>query len=185
MFLQIVEFFIKNAWKAVAENENVIGNAIKSMEDNPRMGMLIPPFAVHGDYFRKNEEPWCGRFKEVKAYIADLEPSVNVSEGERPIASLSGNFWIRYDLLLDLIDRLPNKDKDLAMMLLPIYIQWKLEYVGVSLERDCARGDLTNRFYMMRENNKAIFKNVYAGKHMQVRAALNDYVNRKLIERKS
>ena len=174
--------YIKNAWKSIAANENVVGNAIKAMEENPRMGMMIPPFAVHGEYFRENEEQWCGRFAEAKKLVDYLEPSVNINENERPLASLSGNFWVRADIIEDIIEKLPDTDKQLAMLVLPVFVQWKLEYVGVAIEKEAGRGDMTNRFYMMRVNNKAIFNNVYAGTHMNVRLALKEYVKKKQLK---
>ena len=144
--------------------------------------MMIPPFAVHGEYFRENEEQWCGRFAEAKKLVDYLEPSVNINENERPLASLSGNFWVRADIIEDIIEKLPDTDKQLAMLVLPVFVQWKLEYVGVAIEKEAGRGDMTNRFYMMRVNNKAIFNNVYAGTHMNVRLALKEYVKKKQLK---
>lgn len=54
-------------------SKNVVLNAIETFEENPRLGMLMPPPPNHGDYYITLGLEWGMNFENTKIWQKSLE----------------------------------------------------------------------------------------------------------------
>lgn len=159
----------KADWENLFGNEAVMGNLLGTFGENPRMGTCVPPKPVHGSLFAKTQGRWCGKLEQVKAYLKAWEIPVNISPEENPPAPLGGSFWIRGGLLEKAAEFLSNTEEETALLVLPLVLQHLGFYTGVAYSDRYAPASVTNQDYMLRENNKVLFKKYGATYHVMVR----------------
>ena len=163
----------KSEWNNLVLNENVIGNHLKYLKDNERLGLFVPSKPRHGHLFSHVEKEWCGRFEEAKEILSTLQPSLNISIKEGPQAPVGGNFWIKGEILKGFIKFIPeNADKELAMLCISAFAQSLRHYTCVAYSDDFYESDITNQIFMFRENNKAVFERYGANMHVWLRYVL-------------
>lgn len=97
--------------------ENTLGsrdfveNILKTFEDDPRLGMLIPPTPNHGYFFQTISGEWSENFDNTVALMDRVGIQVPVSPDKEPIAPLGTMFWFRTEALRPLLDY-PWAEKD-------------------------------------------------------------------------
>ncbi len=88
------------------KNTVFMQNVISAFEENPRLGLLMPPIPLHGPYYPtigKNE--WGDNFEVTRQLAEELKLHVDLNQDKEPIAPLGGMFWFRPKALLDLYNR--------------------------------------------------------------------------------
>lgn len=145
-------------WENLFVNEALIGNILNTFEENPRMGMMIPPIPCYGSLQEYIGKGWCGKYAQVKEYLDEQEIRVNINEKQSPLAPFGGSFWLRGDLFEKLAETEVHQDEDVYLMAMPFVIQYLGAYTGTGYSQQYAAVEITNQDYMMRENNKALFK---------------------------
>lgn len=89
----------------VLHNETFIDNVIATFEEQPHLGLLVPPPPLHGPYYpTTGENDWGGNFEVTKELARKLNLHVPMSEDREPIAPLGSIFWCRTDALRPLLD---------------------------------------------------------------------------------
>lgn len=159
----------KGDWDNLYGNRNICGNLLQFLEKNPRMGMCIPPIPRHGSLFAKTQSNWCGRFRDVKEYLDGKSITVNVNQEENPLMPFGGSFWIRGTLMSELSDYMEGLDEELALMVLPLVLQHLKFYTGIAYSDRYTSVPITNQDYMLRENNRQLFRKYGPSYHVIVR----------------
>lgn len=155
-------------WENLFGNKFVIGNLLDAFENNPRMGMCIPPVPCYGNLFAKIGEGWCGRYEQVKKYLECQEIKVNISYSQRPLTPIGGSFWVRGSLVNTILKYIEHEDEELFLLALPFLIQAVGKYTGIGYSDRYVPIETTNQDFMLRENNKVVFKKYGASYHKEV-----------------
>ena len=156
--------------------ENMLGskyvvlNAIETFEENPRLGMLMPPPPNHGDYYITLGLEWGMNFENTKKLAKKLGITVPIDEKKEPIAPLGTMFWFRPKAMKLLFDKdweyedfppEPNAiDGTLLHAIERIYsyvVQQEGYYPAWALSDKCADIEITNLNYMIRTMNNVVF----------------------------
>lgn len=151
-------------------SKNVVLNAIETFEENPRLGMLMPPPPNHGDYYITLGLEWGMNFENTKNLAKELGITVPIDEKKEPIAPLGTMFWFRPRAMKLLFDRdweyedfppEPNAiDGTLLHAIERIYsyvVQQEGYYPAWALSDKCADIEITNLNYMLRTMNNVVF----------------------------
>lgn len=155
-------------WQCIAASEEYLENVITTFEENPRMGLAIPPVPDFGEYFIMNADGWFGRFEDVSGYLQKCGIKPNINKKTEALAPVGGCFWITSDVLESDImgNALKTKTEDEVFLLsLVLIVQAQKYYTGVLYSNRYAAIEVTNSDYMMRELNKAVFKSYGANYH--------------------
>lgn len=155
-------------WENLFGNAAVIGNVLQTFEENPRMGLCIPPLPRYGKLLEIENDGWCGKFLEVKEYLEKQKISVNINPKQFPLAPLGGSFWIRGDLLEKMQGYLHSLDQNILLLCVPYLVQYLGAFTGIGYSDRYASIEVTNQDYMFRENNKVVFKKYGANYHTVV-----------------
>lgn len=145
-------------WENLFVNKELIGNVIKTFEENPRMGLMIPPVPCYGSLQETIGMGWCGKFQQVKSCLEANNIRLNINEKQTPLTPLGGSFWMRGDLFSRLSAAAVSEEEDVYLMALPYIVQSFYAYTGVGYSERYAAVEITNQDYMMRENNKVLFE---------------------------
>lgn len=139
--------YFYSIWENLLKNENYITGIIEMFSKNKRLGLLVPPAATFGNYFRNLGECWETEYEAVKKEAENLQLSGEISAEKRPFAA-SENFWVRGELLKGLIARQPKRNGILPFLL--CYIARESGYYSGMVEsRDYASMDKINlRHYL-------------------------------------
>lgn len=147
-------------WKNVLATSEYIANVITTFEQNERLGMLVPPAPNYGNLFGKMQNGWMGKYSPVAQMLADNQIQVNIKEQDEPLAPFGGTFWIRTKSLKCILEKTWNnvKDNEVALIAMPFLVQNTGYYTGTVYNMEYASIAITNQDYMLRETNKAVFK---------------------------
>lgn len=145
-------------WENLLYNGHTVENLLQTFEENPRMGMCIPPLPEFGRIFAKIGDGWGKMYGQVCEKLHERGVFVNTNSGEYPLAPWGGSFWMKGELFGNLRDYLREEDEKEAMLMLPFLVQQMGHYTGIGYSDSWASVAVTNQDYMMRENNKAVFQ---------------------------
>ena len=137
-----------------------VGNVLDIFENETRIGLLVPPVPVYGNYFENFGDGFAGRFDEVLALARELGVSFPISDKNPPCYSFGGGFWVRGEVLAKAAAKLEGIGADdfLIRVILP-YLMQKEGYLTAQVAGSRYAGTLaTNLDYAMRENNKVVFR---------------------------
>ncbi len=87
----------------IINSGNYVRNVINIFENNPRIGLLIPPPPEHGRYFAVIGRRWTGNLD----YYKELCKKINIPfdiDSEDNAMSLGTAFWCRYDAMKELFE---------------------------------------------------------------------------------
>ncbi|MBQ4106918.1 MAG: rhamnan synthesis protein F [Lentisphaeria bacterium] len=150
--------------------ENMLGspqlveNIIRTFEENPRLGLLMPPYPVHGKYFFILKRAWTSNFGKTFELAQMLGLHALPDFFREPIAPFGSFFWFRpaaYKTMLGYpwkYEDFPEEpvDEDGTIMhalerLRPYAVQHDGFYSAWLLSDDYARDELENYHFMLRE----------------------------------
>jgi len=145
-------------WENLLHNGHTVENLLQTFEENPRMGMCIPPLPEFGRVFAKIGDGWGRIYGQVCEKLHERGVFVSTNSGEYPLAPWGGSFWMKGELFGNLRDYLREEDEKEFMLMLPFLVQQMGYYTGICYSDSWAPVAVTNQDYMMRENNKAVFQ---------------------------
>jgi rhamnosyltransferase len=186
--------------------ENVLGspafveNIITTFQDNPRMGLLVPPTPIQADFSGILGNEWQANFENVRKLADRLKITVNIDKDKPPIAPLGGIFWYRSEALKILFDadfqyedfpKEPIQKLDGTIMhaierIYPFAAQQAGFFTGWVLSDIFAKMELTNLDKILWDFNRLLSwkfgpNNRY--KYLNILATLNPPLNYKIIAR--
>ncbi len=164
------EAFANQCFDNLIKNKTFVENVIQVFNDNPRLGMLVPPPPGFADYYFTHGYSWGLNYPITKKLYGELGLTIPISEDKEPIAPLGTMFWFRPDALRILFDRNwqysdyppePNMTDGTLLhaieRIYPFVAQQAGYYSAWSFSDDFARTQLTNLEFMLSEINKRAF----------------------------
>ena len=103
-FSDITSSYAEALCSNTAADSDYISCVIRLFEDNPKMGMAVPPAPTHSVYFTNTDGDWENAFEVVSKFLADNNISVPLDPNKPPISADGGIFWFRTDALRKLAE---------------------------------------------------------------------------------
>ena len=97
--------FAYKCYANVLYNRAYVENVITLFDENPRMGMLVPPAPLHGEYRELYGQRWGMNYSNTKKLCKELGIRVPMSETENPIAPYGSVFWVRPKAMKKILDK--------------------------------------------------------------------------------
>lgn len=82
-----------------------VNNVIATFEENPRLGLLVPPTPSHAMYYTTIGREWRGNYPAMVELLKDWQIKAPTDPTKPPVAPLGGFFWFRTSALRKLFDR--------------------------------------------------------------------------------
>ncbi len=82
-------------WNNLLPSFRGVLNIIYHMENNPYIGLMVPPVVKMGSYFKYFGNFWTVNFDNTKRLLSDLGVSSELLCEEKPPVSIGGMFWFR------------------------------------------------------------------------------------------
>lgn len=167
----IGESFSYKCFENILASKNFVQNVIQTFEENPRLGMLVPPPPNHSVYYSTIGYEWGHNYENTNALAEKLKLTVDLNRHKPPIAPLGTMFWFRAKALKKLIDyewkykdfpAEPVKGFDGNLMhsverIYPFVVQNEGYYTGWLMSDSFARMEITNLYYMLRDIHTTFF----------------------------
>ena len=147
-------------------SKEYVENIITTFEDNPRLGMLMPPPPNHGPWWNVLGYEWFSNYENTEKLAKKLGLNCPISSDCEPITPLGTMFWFRPVALKKLFDYgwkyedFPKEPNDYDGTLLHaverIYgyvVQDSGHYCAWAMTDAFTRIELTNLYYMLRNAN--------------------------------
>lgn len=168
--------------KNMLASADYVKNVIRTFEENPHLGMLMPPPPNHAQYYITLGLEWGMNYDVTRSLADELGLHVNMNKKKEPVSPLGGVFWFRPRALKCLFDRgwsydefdpePIGEDGQLVHGIERIYgfcVQNEGYYPAWLMNTATAGMEVTNLHYMLREINNVIFyKGNGAGSHNKV-----------------
>lgn len=177
----IVEGAMYKNLENLLATRSYVENVLKTFEENPYLGMLMPPTPNHGTFYNVLGAEWGNVFQEVKELAKKQNFHVTIQKEKEPIAPLMGMFWLKTKAfndiwnaewkLADILKEVDNERKLLVHILNCLYgvaVQNAGYYPAWVMTEECAAIELTNLNFMLRELNRVIFEEGVGGGNGQL-----------------
>ncbi|MCQ4774273.1 rhamnan synthesis F family protein [Lacrimispora saccharolytica] len=98
------EGFGYKCFQNVIASKEYVCNIVQLFNDNPRLGILVPPEPNHGDFFTTLGYEWVGNYDNAVTLANKLGIDVPMSREKEPVAPFGSFFWVRTKALKRLYD---------------------------------------------------------------------------------
>lgn len=180
--------FSYKCFENLLASEDFVKNVIDTFENNPRLGMLMPPPPNHGDYYFTLGLEWGNNYHATKKLADKLGLTIPISADKESISPLGTMFWLRPKSMKKLFDmdweyedfpKEPNNfDGTLLHAVERIYglvVQQEGYYPAWVFCEHGASIEITNLNHMIRSlNTTMFFEGIGAGSFQKVRDGLKD-----------
>jgi rhamnosyltransferase len=156
--------------------ENILGspvfveNLITTFQENPRLGLLVPPTPVHSDFHISLGNEWQNNFENALLLAKRLNINVDIDKAKPPIAPMGGIYWYRtkalkalfeIDFSYDEFPEEPIQDSNGTLMraiecLYPFIAQQTGFYTGWVLSDISSKMELTNLYKILGDFNRVL-----------------------------
>ena len=103
-FITVGATFRDVLWENNLASPDYINGIIKEFDDNPSLGLIVPPRIYHGTYFYTyTNNYWTLCYDEVLDLLDKMEINSKISRDAPPLA-IGNCFWAKYDALKPLFD---------------------------------------------------------------------------------
>ena len=89
------ESFAFKCIENTVHSKSFVQHVLETFEKNPRLGILVPPGPLHGDYFTKRNSIWTNNFHNTVKLAKDLKISIPMSQNKNPITAQGNCLWFR------------------------------------------------------------------------------------------
>ncbi|MBE6494762.1 MAG: hypothetical protein E7Z84_09205 [Methanosphaera stadtmanae] len=182
-------------WDNMLSSPNYIESIVNQFDENPNLGLIVPPKIYHGTYFFSYvNKYWTLCFEEAQDLLERMNINVAISK-ENPPISIGNCYWAKYDALKPLFDLdldyedfpeepMPN-DGTISHALERIYgyvAASQNYYSKIVMTEEFGRVELFNYEYMMSSvlsvskksrNNQIVFNRSFEGFINTLPRALN------------
>lgn len=132
-------------------------NVIGTFEENPQLGILAPPFPIHGTYYRTFGKQWDDCLEEAVRVAGSLELT-HIPNGQYQPLMIDFSAWYRKAAIKRLIDMEEQYDDRALCRMVPIIAQDAGYYTGCVMTLDYASLAVSNLEYMA-EKFAAMWRN--------------------------
>jgi len=191
-------------WNNMLASPNYIESIIHEFDENPNLGLIVPPKIYHGTYFFTYvNKYWTLCFDEAQKLLERMNINTKITR-ERPPIAIGNCFWAKYDALKPLFDMdLDYEDFPEEPMPYDGTINHALEriygyvaagqryYSEIVMTEEFSRVELFNYEYMMdnvltaskkSKNSQIVFNRSFEGYINTLPRALRDTVNRDTVK---
>ncbi len=167
----IGESFAYHCYENTLPTKEFAENVITLFEENPRLGLLVPPTPSHGPYYGTIGQEWHTNYQNVLELAKKWGIQVDINKNKPPVAPLGTTFWFRKEALRSLFNvgltygdfpQEPTGTNDGNIMhaierLYPFVAQQNGYYCGWLLSDKYAKMEITNLYKMLQDINEALF----------------------------
>lgn len=89
------ESFAYQCYANILYNRNYVENIIELFDKQPRLGMLVPPPPMHGEYRQLYGRNWTINYENTVKLCERLNITVPMSPNEEPLSPFGSVFWFR------------------------------------------------------------------------------------------
>lgn len=185
--LTIGQSFSYRCFENVLATPEFVENVIDLFENNPRMGIIMPPPPNHSEYFFTLGLEWGSNYEVTCELAEKLGVKAPMSDKKEPISPLGSVFWARTDALHKVFDypwtydELPEEPiEDDGTVLHAVERMYSFSaqhmgyYAGWLFSDSGAENELTNMYYMLRTvNEKLMYNYDICGAHHKVLSMLD------------
>lgn len=182
MPMSIGESWAYKCFENLLKNKIFVENVIATFEQNPFLGMLVPPIPNHGPYYPTcGKGEWGDNFSITKEIAEQLGVKVNMTQDKEPVAPLGTMFWVRtkafkslfaHDWEYQEFPEEPNKTDATILhaleRLYPFCVQQEGYYPALLMADTYARIEFTNWKFINGELHKAAMKQVGVYRHREL-----------------
>jgi rhamnosyltransferase len=153
----------------ILSSKMFVENIITTFENDPRLGMLVPPPPYHSDYYKAlGDVEWREHFDDVVSLAKKLDIKIGIDEDKAPVAPLGSMFWFVPSALEKLFHSQAPGLCDVPMKyLFPIITQGAGFYPGRVLSDSFAAVELSNLNHLLAEITKEAFAMHQEGSHFE------------------
>lgn len=169
----IGESFAYHCFENVLGSKDYVSNIITLFDENPRLGLAVPPTPCHGSYYYLIGTEWRNNYTNVKKLVEQWGWKVPISENKAPVAPYGSIFWFRskaleplFDISLnyDDFDSEPYQGNDGGFphaieRLHPFAAQQAGYYSAWVMSDKYSKLEITNLHKMLRDANQTMFWN--------------------------
>lgn len=170
----IGESFAYHCFENVLGSPELVENIVTTFVENPRLGLLMPPPPIHGNYANLPGGEWTINFRATQSLAQKLGITVPISENKSPIAPIGTIFWFRpvafrtlfnYEFNYSDFPEEPNKTPDGTLMhiierVYPFAAQQAGFYSGWVISEKIAQYQLTNLNKLVGDYNRVFVNKI-------------------------
>lgn len=101
----IGDSFAYHCFENTLASQAYVSNVLATFEENPRLGLLVPPTPSHAMYYTTIGREWRGNYPAMVQLLKDWQIKAPTDPTKPPVAPLGGFFWFRSKALQSLFDR--------------------------------------------------------------------------------
>lgn len=169
----IGESFAYHCFENVLGSKDYVNNIVTLFDENPRLGLAVPPTPCHGSYYYLIGTEWRSNYSNVKKLIEQWGWKVPISEDKAPVAPYGSVFWFRAKALQPLFSQNvtydnfepePCQEKDgefphAIERIHPFAAQRAGYYSAWVMSDKYGKLEITNLHKMLRDANQTMFWN--------------------------
>lgn len=174
--------FSYKCFENLLKSRDFVKNVLATFEENPKLGMLVPPPPNFAEYYPTlGAVDWGENYDNTVALARKLGIHVNFDPQKEPVAPLGTMFWFRPEALKPLFahdwtyeefPKEPNKTDGTLLhaveRVYPFAVQEAGYYPAWLMNDSFASIEVDNLYFMLREINKAVFELVGPNIHYNV-----------------
>lgn len=100
----IGDSFAYHCFENTLATKEYVNNIIATFENNPRLGLLVPPVPEHAMYYTTISREWRSNFPGMQVTLDGWGFKAPLAPDKPPVAPLGGFFWFRTKALQKLFD---------------------------------------------------------------------------------
>ena len=104
--LMVGKSFSYQCFENVLANRIFVENVITTFQENPRLGLLVPPPPLHSYLSQVTGNEWQSNFENTKKLAEKYHINVDINKDKPPIAPLGGIFWFSLKRLISYLKRI-------------------------------------------------------------------------------
>ena len=188
------EGFGYKCFQNVIASKEYVCNIVQLFNDNPRLGILVPPEPNHGDFFTTLGYEWVGNYDNAVILANKLGIDIPMSREKEPVAPFGSFFWARTKALKRLYDEnwtfqdFPAEPigDDATILhaierIYPFVAQQAGYYPAIVMAEQYAKIEFTNLRYYVQMSNRVLAKHGIFGKQKTLCSYIEDGLQKREI----